>query len=484
MRYTLMLSIMTLMLLPTALHATEWSLQDVGSLQSIRAFTSTEETYVAAGNSGYRMYSEDSGETWVTTEKTSSTWWYDLEVGNEKMHLIGQSGGYMQSEDNGLTWHQVSVGTTSTLNDIEMTEGYGYMVGESGVAYYFANNQWHSATSNTTKHLNAVQDMADGTAWVVADEGWLFRVTGAGLSWISIGQVASTHLNDVHFVSSTEGWVVGNNGVIRFTEDAGSSWVTVSIDGLTNQDLHALEVVDEEMVIVGEEIIAYSNDNGENWEVETFTDRSEFYVTHVDAEEQIWVAGSRDDAVSLIYQLERTEEVVIEDSLEEIGGTSEEENEVEAETSTLIKMTCEEDVTADHPCKAVYYYGDDGKRHAFPNERVFFTWYEDFDSVQEVSAAFMASIQLGANVTYRPGVKMVKFQSVNTVYAISAPAELRPIASEAVAEELYGSEWNTQIDDIPDVFIGNYSFGEEINLAQDYDSDMQESGVSEISDIF
>jgi hypothetical protein len=40
---------------------------------------------------------------------------------------------------------------------------------------------------------------------------------------------------------------------------------------------------------------------------------------------------------------------------------------------SLIKLACGQKATADDPCKAVYYYGSDGKRHAFPNEKAFFT---------------------------------------------------------------------------------------------------------------
>lgn len=490
MRHTVILSIMLFILFPTTIFAADWTLEDEGTIQSIRAFSSTADTYVAAGNSGHRIYSEDGGQTWITPEKTSSTWWYDMANTDEKMYVIGASGVVMYSEDNGITWDQISIGTTYTLSGIELDGQYGYIVGEFGTGYYFANNQWITTTTNTTRNINAVQNMGDGTGWAVTDEGWLYYITGGGIAWTGIGQVASTHLNDVYFSNASEGWLTGNDGVIKYTDDGGSSWVTVSVDGLLTQDLHAIEVLDDEMVIVGDEIILYSDDSGETWEVTEFSDRSNFYTAHVDQQGEFWIAGSRDDSTSLIYRLEREEEEIIEEETEEetteetVEEETEETEETEAQTSTLIKIVCEEEAAANDPCKAVYYYGDDGKRHAFPNERVFFTWYEDFDDVQEVSAEFMASIQLGANVTYRPGVKMVKFQSVNTVYAVSAPAQLRPIASESVAEELYGSEWNTHIDDIPDVFIGNYSFGEEIESAQDYDSDEQESNVSGISDIF
>src|SRR3989338_2938836 len=55
---------------------------------------------------------------------------------------------------------------------------------------------------------------------------------------------------------------------------------------------------------------------------------------------------------------------------------------------------------------AVYYMGEDGFRYVFPNDKTYFTWYENFDSVKWLSDTDMGTIQIGGNVTYRPGVKM------------------------------------------------------------------------------
>ena len=79
---------------------------------------------------------------------------------------------------------------------------------------------------------------------------------------------------------------------------------------------------------------------------------------------------------------------------------------------------------------------------------------------------------------------MVKFQSVHTVYAVARYGELRAIASEDVASDLYGSDWNQQIDDISDAFFGNYDFGETIESAEDYDVDDAENSVESLNDNF
>lgn len=134
----------------------------------------------------------------------------------------------------------------------------------------------------------------------------------------------------------------------------------------------------------------------------------------------------------------------------------------------LVKAACPALASPNHPCKAVYYYGSDGKRHAFPNERVYFTWYTDFNTVDEVSDAYLATLPLGLNVTYRPGTRLVKFTTVNRVYAVSRGGILRWMTSEALANTLYGPSWNRMVDDIPDAFYTNYTFGADITSSGQY----------------
>ena len=122
--------------------------------------------------------------------------------------------------------------------------------------------------------------------------------------------------------------------------------------------------------------------------------------------------------------------------------------------------------TEDH--SAVYYYGRDCQRHAFPNERVFFTWYDNFQNVVTVSANEMAGMALGKNVLYRPGVRLVKFTTDARVYAVLRGGTLRWVGDESLARILYGETWSRQIDDLSDAFYGDYEFGSAIDRADAY----------------
>lgn len=111
---------------------------------------------------------------------------------------------------------------------------------------------------------------------------------------------------------------------------------------------------------------------------------------------------------------------------------------------------------------AVYYCGFDGRRYVFPNSNVFKTWFGDFKDVKTITPEQMASLILGGNVKYRPGVTMIKLQTDPRVYVVAPGGVLRWVSSEAVAVKLYGAEWNKLVQDISDAFIGNYTMGSAI----------------------
>ncbi len=118
---------------------------------------------------------------------------------------------------------------------------------------------------------------------------------------------------------------------------------------------------------------------------------------------------------------------------------------------------------------AVYYYGKDGFRYVFPNDKTYFTWYSNFNSVKQLSDVDLAKVQIGGNVTYKPGIKMIKINTDPKTYAIDAGGTLRWVKTEAAAVGLYGATWNKQIDDVPDAFFGNYKHnGADIESTSDY----------------
>ena len=120
----------------------------------------------------------------------------------------------------------------------------------------------------------------------------------------------------------------------------------------------------------------------------------------------------------------------------------------------------------------VYYYGSDGKRHAFPNLRTYLGWYSDFNALNIVSDSILASLPLGSNVTFKPG-NLIKLQSDPKVYGVSFGAVLRWVKTETIAVAIAGNSWASLVHDVSDAFFTNYTVGDSVESIADFDPDLE-----------
>jgi hypothetical protein len=152
----------------------------------------------------------------------------------------------------------------------------------------------------------------------------------------------------------------------------------------------------------------------------------------------------------------------------------------EASAGDRIKTACGSNAKKSDACRSVYYLGSDGKRHSFPSEAVYSTWFSNWSGIKTVSSSFMSGLTLGKNVTFRPGTTLVKFRSMNDVYAISQGAVLHHYLTEALVTADYGSNWQSYLQTISDVYRGNYTTGNEIDQSTDYDAATAKAAVTSI----
>lgn len=152
----------------------------------------------------------------------------------------------------------------------------------------------------------------------------------------------------------------------------------------------------------------------------------------------------------------------------------------------LVRTEASSDVSAGSVIKGegnptLYYLGDDGKRYVFPNDKTYFSWYDDFEEVMEIPLEDLYEYPLGGNVRYKPGAMLVKIQTDPKVYAVGENGRLRWIKSEALAKRLYGNYWNKLVDDVPDSFFTNYAIGEAVEDEEDYLPEEEEANAESIS---
>ncbi|OGL97446.1 hypothetical protein A2318_03530 [Candidatus Uhrbacteria bacterium RIFOXYB2_FULL_45_11] len=469
-----------------SVSAADWSALSTGDVQSLRTMVQSGNHLVVAGNGGAILYSVDDGKTWVKSFSAPNVTFFDFAtLPDGRLLAIGSNGIHEASSDNGLTWSPFSFGITQNIYNIDMkkttSSNTGYLVGASGMFYHYANasGNWESVSLGITTDLYGTEDRGDGTGWIVGADGVIYKILSSGTSRAEIESGTNETLRSIRFISATHGFIVGSMGTILKTTDGGATWSAVSLPGLSTQLLYSIDVFENRVVIAGDKVLIDSSDAGATWHVKTYeASTKSFFGAFAKDATHAYAVGSDYDVTSLIYQLAEPTVAPLPPPVitPPVTGT--------APQSSLIKLACGLNAGVNDPCKAVYYYATDGKRHAFTNDKVFFTWFSDFSSVKEVSAEFMASLTLGKNVTYRPGVKMVKFQTSPQVYAVAKGGVLRPILSESIASALYGTDWNKKIDDISDVFYGNYTFGEPVVYAADYDPFQERTMIATISDNF
>lgn len=101
------------------------------------------------------------------------------------------------------------------------------------------------------------------------------------------------------------------------------------------------------------------------------------------------------------------------------------------------------------------YYTYLDRRFAFPDERVFRSWFSSFHQVEVVSLSTLAGLRLEKNVLYRPG-SLIKVATDPRVYLVTSGGALSWIETESVARALFGDTWASRVNDISDAFFSGY----------------------------
>ena len=130
----------------------------------------------------------------------------------------------------------------------------------------------------------------------------------------------------------------------------------------------------------------------------------------------------------------------------------------------------------------VYYLGSDGKRYTFPTTMILDSWYGPYDadgiplsdgsicdSVIQVPDDVVASIQIGAIVTFKPGVFITGIPEDPQRYVVSKGHVLRPLEPTDLQEQIYPGTWSERTRLTMDGFFVDFFMGAEITDPVDYD---------------
>lgn len=472
---------------------TSWTAQSSGTGENIVtiAFSDSSNGW-ASGDSGTFLRTTDGGSDWDAVEipeLESDETIEDISFWNDDDGILaGSDGTLLITDDGGDSWDDVDGSASEVLIDLSaVSASEWWAVGVDGIILRadagapskpadFDVEGDNSEVSDTTPTFTwdaSEDDEGDIDYYALRIDSGSYTNTGADTTYTPTSSLSSGS-HTAYLYAVDDGGNVSTVATLSFTVDPDStsgdapdvSTVTpttavrdtsitissrISSDGsdIESCDLYVDDENDKSMTV--QDDVAYTT--------RTFTENGTY---------DVYVRCTDEDG-------ERTSGS--ETTITVSSGSS------HAEPGDIIKMACTGDVYVNDPCTAVYYYGVDGKRHAFPNEAAFTTWFTDFDDLVVLSSAAMADITLGRNVTYRPGVKLVQF-STSAVYAVSYNGILRPIANGEIAEAIFGSDWTSEIAGVNDVFYGNYRIGSTIDSSNDFSASTVKSASRTIDVTF
>jgi len=138
--------------------------------------------------------------------------------------------------------------------------------------------------------------------------------------------------------------------------------------------------------------------------------------------------------------------------------------------TTDIPRTYRNNVVKISGSSTIYYIDGSGKKSVVPNAKTYLSWYSGYSGVKIITQAELNHYTPGGdNITYKPGVRLLKITTDPKVYAVSDKGTLHWITTEALAIELYGTNWASYVDDLPDTFYRDYEIGSPIESVSDYD---------------
>jgi|GEM_PF-1667269 len=304
-------------------------------------------------------------------------------------------------------------------------------------------------TFTITAGEDADTNIFDGSAGIVPNP-FTFTVAGGSSSYTSPPATYSLTLTSP---AATDSFTFGDTKTVTWTS-TGSAMTYVSLyystDGGTTYQTIATDM---------------ANDGSYDWTVPDIDSSNvTMYITGSDL-----VTVLAND-VSDIFTVHGTAVVVpppvevVEAPSSGTTGTSPVDGSVED-----ISVVKAGDVVKGLDFSTVYYIDDQMIRHPYMDAQTYFTYYDSFGPVINVTNATLPTLALGSPVLPKPGVTLVKIQSDNRVFALGKTAtgtELRWVSSEAIALTMFGQSWSDYIIDIPPTLFPKFTIGADITTSE------------------
>lgn len=217
----------------------------LASLNLLTDVVRAGDRFVAVGERGHIIYSDDQGQSWIQAEVPVSVTLTGLDFASDSQGwAVGHSGVVLHTNDAGATWALQLTGTKAS---------------ELAIA-----NQKEAIAAMEMRIETAPEDKKGDLEWALGDLSFALENMQSDME---IGPV--NPFLDVWFGDEKQGFVVGAYGMFFHTKDGGNTWQDWShkLDNPQNFHLNAItRIGGGGMVIVGEAGQIYvSVDRGTTW---------------------------------------------------------------------------------------------------------------------------------------------------------------------------------------------------------------------------
>ena len=231
-----------------------------------------DDRLVAVGERGHILISDDGGASWRQVEAPTRTMLTAVAfVDNQIGVAVGHDSVILRTTDGGDTWELVYSAPEDEAPFFDVwfaDETNGMAIGAYGSHYRTVDGglTWDfEPIGDTDWHLHEVARAGDGTLYLAAEAGYVYRSNDGGATWT---EVPSPYEGSYFGVLPLEGDTIllfGLRGHLFRSDDAGENWEEIATDTvalLTN----GIRLADGTIIIVGlGGAVLISTDDGQSF---------------------------------------------------------------------------------------------------------------------------------------------------------------------------------------------------------------------------
>jgi len=234
---------------------------------------------VAVGERGHVLWSEDAGATWTQADVPTRAMLTGVVMLDDGLAwAVGHDETILRSRDSGSTWEQVHAAPENErpLLDVWFRDSEnGFAIGAYGAFLVTGDGgaTWaERPIGDDDFHLNHLAAAADGTLYIAAEAGHLYRSEDQGSSWVALPSPYDGSFFGTLPLGERELLAFGLRGNLYRSADRGESWTPIPTG--TEATLFAAADSGGELYVVGlAGVILRSTDGGRSFELETHEDR-------------------------------------------------------------------------------------------------------------------------------------------------------------------------------------------------------------------